>query len=324
MSATVDQDAFVRDAEVYRGELLAHCYRMLGSYSDAEDLVQETYVRAWRARDGFEGRASLRSWLYRIATNTCLSALAHRSRRVLPSGLMGPTQDPDAPLLFAESHVRFLEPFPMLSPPVSDPAEIVAARAGLRLALIASLQLLPPRQRAVLILRDVLAFSAAEVAAILDMTVAAVKSALQRARARIDGLAPSPEEIAEPESPQAQAILDRYITAFQDADADLLEDLLREDASLEVTPSTTWFAGKRTCWPYLDRHVLHEAGEYRMFRAVANDQPAAVTYRRAADGVLRAFAIAVLTTDAVHLVAITVFVDPALVAAFGYPDVVAP
>jgi RNA polymerase sigma-70 factor (ECF subfamily) len=320
VSAIVDQDAFVRDAEIYRDELLAHCYRMLGSYFDAEDVVQETYVRAWRAQDGFEGRASVRTWLYRIATNACLSALQHRSRRVLPSGLLGPAEEPDAPIRIADSQVRFLEPFPMVPPSVSDPADIVADRSSLRLALIASLQLLPPRQRAVLILRDVLAFPAAEVAGILDMTVAAVKSALQRARVRIDELGPAADDVVEPESPQAQAILDRYIAAFENADAALLEDLLRGDASLEVTGSTTWFAGKLTCWPYLARRVLHTPGEYRMFRVVANDQPAAVTYRRGADGVLRAFGIAVLTTDATHLAAITVFSDPALVAMFGYRE----
>src|SRR5438034_1292815 len=186
----VDED-FLRLADPYRRELLAHCYRMLGSIHDAEDLVQETYLRAWRYYGGFEGRSSMRTWLYQIATNGCLTELAKRSRRMLPSGLYGPEHDPGAYAEHAGTEVNWLQPAPdaMVTPDSADPAAIVAAREGLRLALIASLQYLPPRQRAILVLRDVLAFPATDVAVMLGTTTVSVKSALQRARARLRELA---------------------------------------------------------------------------------------------------------------------------------------
>jgi RNA polymerase sigma-70 factor (ECF subfamily) len=159
---TERSDKFMRNTEQYRRELLAHCYRMLGSADEAEDAVQETYLRAWRSYDTFEGRSSVRSWLYRIATNACLTALDQRGRRALPSGLGGPADDPDAPPAPAQPSIGWLEPVPdaLVTPESEDPAVIVAARQWLRLALIASLQYLPPRQRAVLLLREVLGFPA--------------------------------------------------------------------------------------------------------------------------------------------------------------------
>jgi len=180
-------DDFISRSQRYRPELLAHCYRMLGSLADAEDAVQETYVRAWRSFGSFEARSSQRTWLYRIATNTCLTARQRPVRRVLPSGLGAPSGDPSAPPGPADTAVSWLEPFPdaMLSTDATDPAAIVATRDSVRLALIASLQYLPSRQRAVLILRDVLGWPAADVGELLDMSVAAVKSALQRARGRL-------------------------------------------------------------------------------------------------------------------------------------------
>src|SRR3954447_860902 len=182
---------------------------MLGSIQDAEDLVQETYLRAWRSYGGFEGRSSVRTWLYQIATNRCLTELTKQSRRVLPSGAYDPEPDPDAYLEETGTAVNWLQPAPdaMVIPQSADPAAIVAAREGLRLALIASLQHLPPRQRAVLVLRDVLAFPAPEVAAMLETTPASVKSALQRARARVGELALAAGEVSEPTAPQARAIL---------------------------------------------------------------------------------------------------------------------
>src|ERR1700752_2612320 len=178
-----DSAAFGRDTEPFRRELVAHCYRMLGSVADAEDLVQETYLRAWRSYDGFEGRSSVRTWLYQIATNGCLTELAKHSRRMLPSGLCDPEQDPAAYPEEAGTEVNWLQPAPdaMLTPDSADPAAMVSAREGLRLALIASLQYLPPRQRAILVLRDVLAFPAVEGAVILGATTVSVQSALQRA-----------------------------------------------------------------------------------------------------------------------------------------------
>lgn len=293
----------------FRRELLAHCYRLTGSVDDAEDLVQETYLRAWRAWSGFEGRSSVRTWLYRIATNACLTAVQHRSRRVLPSGLGAPTDDPDAQPVAADA--AWLQPLPDVLI-FDDPAEIAAARDSLRLALIASLQFLPPRQRAVLLLRDVLAFPAADVAEMLDTSVTAVKSTLQRARARAAELVP--EDVSEPTDAELRALLDRYIAAFENADAAGLEQILRQDAVLEVTGSSTWFSGRKTCLPYLADHILERPGEYRMLPVGANGQPAAATYLHG-----QAFGLAVLTGAADGLARITVFMDPALVARYGLP-----
>ena len=248
-----DSAGFVDDTEPFRRELFAHCYRMLGSVQDAEDLVQETYLRAWRSYGGFEGRSSVRTWLYQIATNRCLTELARTSRRMLPSGLCDPEPDPGAHLEAAGTEVNWLQPVPdaMVTPDSADPAAIVAAREGLRLALIASLQYLPPRQRAVLVLREVLAFPATEVAVMLGTTTASVKSALQRSRARLRDLALAAGQITEPAAPRARALLDQYMAAFENADAATLERLLTEDATLEATPLRTWFAGRKTCVPFL-------------------------------------------------------------------------
>jgi RNA polymerase sigma-70 factor (ECF subfamily) len=191
--AAPDHGRFTAETGPLRRELLAHCYRMVGSAHDAEDLVQEVYLRAWRSYAEFEGRASIRSWLYTIATNVCLSALRPRQVRMLPSGLTGPYDGPDrAPAAAAPGEVSWLEPLPdaWIAPPADDPAAVAVERESLRLALIASLQHLPARQRAILILREVLAFSAAETAEILGTTTAAVKSGLQRARARLDEVEP--------------------------------------------------------------------------------------------------------------------------------------
>ena len=262
----LDSAGFVREAEPFRRELTAHCYRMLGSIQDAEDLVQETYLRAWRSYDGFEGRSSVRTWLYQIATNRCLTELARHSRRMLPSGLSDPEPDPDAVMQMAGTEVNWLQPAPdaMVTPESADPAAIVAAREGLRLALIASLQYLPPRQQAALVLRDVLAFPAADVAVMLGTTTAAVKGALQRARARLEEVAPVADQIAEPTAPRARALLDQYIAAFENADAAALERLLTEDAVIEATPLRTWFAGRKTCIPFLRSRLLGSPGHWRM------------------------------------------------------------
>jgi RNA polymerase sigma-70 factor, ECF subfamily len=316
-----DNVTFVEDTEPFRRELLAHCYRMLGSFHDAEDVVQEVYLRASRAYDGFEGRSSVRTWLYRIATNACLSALAHRSRRVLPSGLCGPEPDPNALPVPARSDVMWLEPLPdaMVSPEPLDPAVVVAGRQDLRLALIASLQYLPGRQRAVLILRDVLAFPAAEVAVMLDTTTTAVKSTLQRARARLRELDLVVDEISEPTEPEARALLERYIAAFEAADAPALERLLCRDATLEATPFETWFAGNRTCVPYLRLRVLGSPGDWRMLATTANGQPAAAAYTRDPQGVYQGYGIVVLATIREGISQIVSFGDPTLLDAFGFP-----
>lgn len=318
--ATPDEAEFVEAAEPFRRELTAHCYRMLGSIQDAEDVVQETYLRAWRSYGGFEGRSSVRTWLYQIATNRCLTELGKQSRRVLPSGVSGPAQDADAYLETAAPDVNWLQPAPdaMVLPASADPAAIVAARAGVRLALVASLQHLPARQRAVLLLRDVLAFPAAEVAAMLGTTTASVKSALQRARGRLEELDLAEGHIAEPTAPRARALLDQYMAAFANADAAALEQLLLEDAVLEATPLRTWFQGRNFCVPFLRDHLLGAPGDWRMLATSANGQPAAAVYRRDRQGAYQAYGICVLTVTDAGIRRITSFGDPDLVAVFGF------
>jgi RNA polymerase sigma-70 factor (ECF subfamily) len=312
---------FVRDTEPYRRELIAHCYRMLGSAHDAEDVVQETYLRAWRGYRDFENRSSVRTWLYRIATNACLTALAHGNRRVLPSGLGTPADDPHTEPVPAPDAL-WLEAIPD-DWVTDDPAAIVTSRESLRLALVASLQHLPAQQRAVLLLRDVLAFPAADVAAVLDISVAAVKSALQRARARMQDVAPSADEVIEPTEPRARELLEKYMTAFENADTALLEEALRHDAALEMVGSRTWFGGRATCLPYL-AGVVGVPGDWRMVAVAANGQPAAAAYRRDDDGVLRAFGIAVLDVTATGIARIVVFGDPGPVTLFGLPLIDSP
>jgi RNA polymerase sigma-70 factor (ECF subfamily) len=311
---------FIRDTEPFRRELVAHCYRMLGSAHDAEDVVQETYLRAWRGYSDFENRSSVRTWMYRIATNACLTALSHSSRRVLPSGLGAPTDDPAADPVLAPD-TPWLQAIPDAW--VDDPAAVVASRESLRLALVASLQHLPAQQRAVLLLRDVLAFPAAEVAAMLEISVAAVKSALQRARARMREVAPFADEVIEPTEPRARDLLERYISAFENADITLLEEALRRDAALEMVGSRTWFAGRATCLPYLTG-VIGAPGDWRMVAIGANGQPAAAAYRRDEDGVQRAFGIAVVEVTVSGIARIVVFGDPGLVTLFGLPLVDSP
>ncbi|MGF6888726.1 RNA polymerase sigma-70 factor (TIGR02960 family) [Nocardia sp. GAS34] len=324
--AASDRDGFAADTERFRRELLAHCYRMVGSAHDAEDLVQETYLRAWRSYAGFEGRASMRTWLYRIATNVCLTALGSQRPRMVPSGLAGPYDGPErAPSPLAQEQVSWLEPLPdeWIAPPQDDPEAVTVARESVRLALIASLQHLPARQRAILILRDVLAFSAAETAEVLDTTTAAVKSGLQRARARLDELGPEPDTLLEPADPRARALLDGYIAAFERSDASLLEHVLRADATLEATPFGDWQAGRVACIHMLDSYVLGAPGDWRMVATTANGQPAALTYRRDPDGVLRGYGAVVLAATATGISRVIAFHHRSLAAAFGLPDVLA-
>ncbi|MDN3352907.1 sigma-70 family RNA polymerase sigma factor [Actinomadura sp. DC4] len=314
-------EEFVQCTEQFRRELFAHCYRMLGSLDEAEDLIQETYLRAWRSYGTFEGRSSPRTWLHRIATNACLSALEQRTRRALPSGLGGPAEDPDRVPTPAEPEVAWLEPVPDTSVTfeTQDPAAILTARDSVRLALVAAVQCLPARQRAVLLLREVLGFSAAEVATMLGTSTAAVKSALQRARARLDESAPSAEIITEPTEPHARDLLSQYIAGFENADITALEKALRTDAAIELVGTRTWFSGKVTCLRYL-AHVIGSPGDWLMIPTSANGQPAAATYHRTEDGTHQALGVAVLTATPAGIARITVFPGgPGLVARFGLP-----
>ncbi|MFC6159944.1 RNA polymerase subunit sigma-70 [Kribbella jiaozuonensis] len=306
-------EQFAADTERYRRELLALCYRMVGSAHDAEDLVQETYLRAWRSYAGFEGRASIRSWLYKIATNICLTALDTRRGRMLPSGLAGPHDGPDRPPLpAAPGEVSWLEPLPDSWISSDDPAAVVVARESVRLALIASLQLLPPRQRAVLILREVLAFPATDTAEILGTTTAAVKSALQRARSTLDDV--EPDDLLEPTDERARALLDGYITAFERSDANLLKQVLRADATLEATPFRDWQAGKTRCIHLLTTHVFGKPGDWRLIPTTANGQPAAVVHHHG-----QASGVVVLTATTTGISKVVEFQDSTLVATFSCP-----
>jgi RNA polymerase sigma-70 factor, ECF subfamily len=318
-----DAADFGRLADPFRAELLAHCYRMLGSVHDAEDQVQETMIRAWRSYGDFEGRASLRTWLYRIATNACLRALENRARRPLPSGLGAPGANPDEPPAARQGEVPWLEPIPdaLVRADPADPASVVASRASLRLALIAALQHLSARQRAVLILRDVLKWRASEVADLLGTTTTAVNGLLVRARARIEQAGLAQEEIREPEETSQRALLDRYAAAFENADASALSRLLREDAVFEMPPMLTWFTGRGRIGRFLGTQVLRQPGDYTMVPVAANGQPGFACYLLGRDGHRHAHALQVLTVGDAGIAHIVAFIQPELFPAFGLPPV---
>jgi RNA polymerase sigma-70 factor (ECF subfamily) len=270
------QDVFLADAQRYRRELLAHCYRMTGSLHDAEDLVQETYLRAWKSYATFEGKSSVRTWLYRIATNTCLTALESRQRRPLPTGLGAPSSDPVDDIT-ARDEVPWLEPLP---DDATDPSTIVGSRESVRLAFVAALQHLSARQRAVLVLREVLQWKAAEVADAIGSSTAAVNSLLQRARAQLDAINPSEDDdLRLPDSPEAQDLLARYIAAFESYDIDRLVDLFTADAVWEMPPFDGWYQGPENIVLLSKTHCPAEGpGDMRFLATTANDQPAAALY----------------------------------------------
>jgi RNA polymerase sigma-70 factor (ECF subfamily) len=315
VTVSIGED-FGRLADPFRGELMAHCYRMLGSVHDAEDLVQETLLRAWRAYDRFDAqRASLRTWLYRIATNACLTALAGRSRRPLPSLLVAPGDDPGEPLVPGE--VPWLQPIPdaMAGQGRGDPALAAQSRASLRLAFVAALQFLPPRQRAILILREVLELPAAEVADMLATTPAAVNSALQRARARLDGVLE--EQVDEPAEADKRALVDRYVTAFENADIGALTRLLTEDAVLEMPPMWNWYAGRADYGRFIAWVWAVRGTDWRMVPIAANGQPGVAAYVRADDGGYHLHTLQVFTVTGSGISHTVVFADPAVFPLFG-------
>lgn len=327
VTSTLTDNDFATLTDPLRGELVAHCYRMLGSVQDAEDQVQETYLRAWRAFHSFEGRSSVRTWMYTIATRTCLTALEQRSRRPLPTGLGAPSSDPAAELE-SRPEVPWLEPVPdtMIAGPGSDPATVAATREGVRLAFVAALQNLTPLQRAVLILRDVLAFSAAETASTLEITVASANSALQRARARMEKLSPpEPARTAEL-SDRERDLLRRYIEAFEQYDTARVVALLAEDATWEMPPFTGWYSGAAAIDVLIRTRCPASApGDLRFVATSANGQPAAAAWMRGDDGVHRAFQLHVLDvvpadraggTEVRH---VSCFFDTTLFEKFGLP-----
>ncbi len=316
------QEDFIEQAAPFRAELIAHCYRMLGSVHDAEDLVQETYLRAWRGYEAFEERAALRTWLYRIATTACLRALENRARRVLPAGLGDASIDPDTSLDGNGRARDWLEPIPdavMFETPTLTPEDAVTVRQSVRLAVMTALQELPVRQRAVLILRDVVQFSAAEVAELLETTPAAVNSSLQRARAHLAEVSPTEEDLVEPDDAERRELLDRYCAAFENADMAALTALLQADVKLEMPPLPVWFTGRDTVVRFLVARAFTKAGDMVLIPTAANGQPAVAEYRRSADQVMRAHSIHVLTPGTAGIAALTVFLDPALFTAFGLP-----
>jgi RNA polymerase sigma-70 factor, ECF subfamily len=298
--------------EAYRSELTGYCYRMLGSAFEAEDAVQDTFVRAWRGADRFEGRSSLRSWLYRIATNVCLTMLGSAQRRVRPMDLgpagSGRATDPGEP----RPEEIWVGPVPddRVVPENADPAEVVAQRESVRLAFIAALQHLPPRQRAVLILREVLAWSAQEAAELLDTSVASVNSALQRARATI-ATADLSADLHRPTDEEQQSLLARYVRAFEAYDLDALTALLHEDATLSMPPLPLWLRGRDDIAAWMAGTGCGCRGS-RLVPAVANGMPAFGQYRPSRTGSGHdPWALIVLECSAGRIAGVNSFLDTA-------------
>jgi RNA polymerase sigma-70 factor (ECF subfamily) len=295
----------------YERELLAHCYRMSGSFHEAEDLVQETFLRAWKASADFQGRSSVRTWLYRIATNVCLTNLEGRPRRPLPAGL-GTADSIAGDALESDAEIPWLEPVP-------DAAVVVAERDSIRLAFVAALQHLPARQRAVLILRDVLRWSAAEVADALDTTPAAVNSALQRAHAQVRdrGLT---EDTVEPDLTPAQLqLLDRYVEAFWRKDVDQIVRMLTAEAVWEMPPFTGWYRGNDNIGRLIDTQCPGGTHDMPMVATRANGQPAFGLYMRTPEGDFEPFHLQVLTLDGDRVTHVAAFFDISLFDRFGLP-----
>lgn len=299
--------------EQHRRELTAYCYRMLGSPFEAEDAVQETLIRAWRGLDRFEGRAQLRSWLYRIATNVCLDMLDGRKRRALPMDL-GPARDPGGPVGGTRAAIEWVEPAPdeLLVAPDGDPAEVAQARETIRLAFVAALQTLPARQRAALILCEVLRWKAAEAAELLDTSVASVNSALQRARATLEerdlsstGTAP-PAQLGE----QDRALLARYVEAFEAYDMEALAALIREDAEQSMPPYELWLSGREDILRWWSGPGIGCKGSRVLPVRAANGAPAFAQYRVSEHGPGHdAWALQVLEVEDGRIGGFTFFLD---------------
>jgi RNA polymerase sigma-70 factor, ECF subfamily len=325
-AASGDRDAFGRLVEAYRRELHAHCYRMLGSYADAEDALQETMLRAWRGLPGFEGRSSLRSWVYRIATNACLRAIERRPKRVLPIDY-APAADPHDGLADPVSEPVWLEPYPDTQLAVEGPTGPDARyeqREAVELAFIAALQHLPARQRAVLILRDVLGFTARETAAVLETTPVSVYSAVQRARNAVDERLPSrtqQEALRRLGDDELSELVERFVTAWERNDVDAVVSMLAEDARMTMPPIPSWYSGRERVAAFLRGYSLAEIKRWRLLPTSANGQPALAGYLW--DEQTEAFTpycLYVLTLHEGRIDEITAFVSPDTFQRFGLPE----
>jgi RNA polymerase sigma-70 factor (ECF subfamily) len=325
-----DETAFASVIEPLRHELQVHCYRMLGSIEDAEDTVQETFLRAWTRRDSYAGRASFRAWLYGIATHACLDALRRRKARSWPTDLAGPADPRDYKL--AAVDVPWLQPYPdqlldVAAAAGDEPEAVVTAKETIELAFLAAIQRLPARQRAVLVLRDTLDWSVKDTAAALDLSQAAVNSALQRAHATLATHLPRrrAEWRSNPTASEREA-LERLIGAWESGDAAALVELLRDDATMVMPPGTTWFSGRQDIGTFLAEHVFGEMGTgWRLRPTAANRQPACALYwRKPGDEEFRAFAIIVLGVDGDAIAEIALFQQPELFDVFELPRTLSP
>jgi RNA polymerase sigma-70 factor, ECF subfamily len=318
-----DDGAFVALVERYRRELQLHCYRMMGSVEDSEDMVQETALRAWRKRGDFEGRSTLRAWLYRIATNACLDALRRRPRRLLPSDVV-PAADPEQPLPLP-LELAWIEPYPdrLLDGVASsedEPEEALVRKETIELAFLAAIQHLPPRRRAVLILRDVLGWPASDTAATLGISVNSVNSSLQRARSTLSSRLPPRRLEWAPRDPSGteRAVLQRYMAAHERGDMAGLARLLRDDVRASAPPLPLWYDGRDPLLASARRSAA--AGRFRFVATMANTQPAAASYvRQPGETVYRPMGIDVLRVEDGLVAEITAFLRPGLFPAFGLP-----
>jgi RNA polymerase sigma-70 factor (TIGR02960 family) len=309
-----DPGAFDQLVAPYRAELRVHCYRMLGGMHDAEDAVQDALLGAWRGLKGFEGRASVRSWLYRIATNACLRLIKERPKRMLSADLYPAITDVRE--LGEPTGDDWIEPYP------TDPESRYEQRESVELAFVAALQHLPGTQRAVLILREVLAFSAAEVATLLDTSVASVNSALQRARKSLDERVPAQSQQATLRAlgdEGQRELVARFVEAWERADVPALLEMLAEDARLTMPPLPAWFDGPQNIGQFMAGRMF--AMPWRLVPMEANGQLAFAAYPRQEDGVYRLGGLNVLTVRAGRISAITSFLDPAMLTAFELPEV---
>jgi RNA polymerase sigma-70 factor, ECF subfamily len=328
-----DSQQFSELAEGYRRELQVHCYRILGSLHEAEDMVQETMLKAWKRLDTYEGRASFRSWLYKIATNSCLDFLDQKkSRRLLPFEKLSPS-DPSTPILPPASEISWLEPFPdewLADKTATNPEARYTDSESISLAFLTALQMLPPRQRAVLILRDVLDFSANETSGVLELTTSSVNSALHRARTTLSQRYPRGEKEGLTMSSideKTQRLLDLFVHAWEAADVNGLVALLKADATLAMPPSPSWYEGQNAIGTFVAATVFADGGmfsgnaarRWRLLATRANGSPAFAIYQRDEKNEYQPFGLIALTIVGDQLSQIISFIDPSLPPLFGFP-----